>query len=150
MESTDTASVLTGGCHCGRLRYEARGTAFHPTICHCVDCRRIAGSPCVAWFSVERNGFRVVAGEMRLYASSTRAERGFCGYCGTPLTFQAHDLPDEIDITTASLDEPERVPPLDHTRVARRLSWMRFADGLPAYPGSREEGLARKGPGGQG
>ncbi|WP_424134199.1 GFA family protein [Roseomonas chloroacetimidivorans] len=135
--------VLAGGCHCGKLRYEARGTPFHPTICHCVDCRRVAGAPCVAWFSVARNQFRITSGEMRRYASSPRAERGFCGDCGTPLTFAAHELPGEIDVTTASLDDPGKVPPADHTRTARRLRWMRFADGLPAYPGTRAEGMAR-------
>jgi hypothetical protein len=149
MEDTASESLLAGGCHCGKVRYEARGRTFNPTICHCADCRRVAGAPCVAWFSVERDGFRVVAGEMRLYASSAPAERGFCADCGTSLTFQAHDLPGEIDVTTASLDEPGRVPPADHTRTARRLPWMRFADGLPAYPRTREEGLAGAGGSGQ-
>jgi hypothetical protein len=143
MGNAASESLLAGGCHCGKVRYEAHGRTFHPTICHCVDCRRVVGAPCVAWFSVERHGFRIVAGEMRRYASSARAERGFCADCGTSLTFQAHDLPGEIDVTTASLDNPERVPPADHTRTARRLGWMRFADGLPAYPGTRAKGATR-------
>ncbi|HEY8610701.1 MAG TPA: GFA family protein [Roseomonas sp.] len=150
MDEAASGTVLAGGCHCGAVRYEARGTAFNATICHCVDCRRVAGAPCVAWFSVARDGFHVVKGEPRRYASSTRAERSFCGSCGTPLTFAAHDARDEIDITTASLDKPARVPPADHTRTARRLRWMRFADGLPAFPGTRAEGLVRVGGEGQG
>ncbi|MBP0443722.1 GFA family protein [Roseomonas sp. SSH11] len=135
--------MLTGGCHCGAVRYEAHGTPFNTTICHCEDCRRVAGSPCVAWFSVARVDLRVVRGEMRHYASSPRAMRGFCAACGTPMTFAAHDLLEEIDVTTASLDEPDRVPPADHTRTAARISWLHVSDGLPAYPGSREDGQGR-------
>jgi hypothetical protein len=132
--------VLTGGCHCGAVRYEAQGVPFHSTVCHCGDCRRVAGAPVVAWFSVAREGFRVVRGAMRLYASSPQAERGFCGDCGTTLTYAAHALPGEIDVTTASLDDPARLPPADHTQAAFRLPWLVPGDGLPQYPGSREEG----------
>ncbi|WP_426956844.1 GFA family protein [Muricoccus radiodurans] len=132
--------MLTGGCHCGRVRYEAEGKLFHPTLCHCRDCRRVSGAPCVAWFTVSSAGFRITQGVLRHYASSARAERGFCGDCGTPILFQAHDLPQEVDVTTASLDDPEAVPPADHTQVGSRLSWMRLADGLRQFRTSREDG----------
>ncbi|MCR0980778.1 GFA family protein [Roseomonas populi] len=133
-------SVLSGGCHCGAVRYEARGRPFHPTICHCVDCRRVAGAPVVAWFSVRRAEFRVVRGAMRRYASSARAERGFCGDCGTPMTFREHDLPDEMDVATATLDDPSAVPPADHTRVAAGIPWAAPCDGLPSYAATRDKG----------
>lgn len=145
-----SGSGLTGRCHCGAVRYEAQGTPFHATLCHCGDCRRVAGAPCVAWFSVRREAFRLLRGEMRLYESSAQAVRGFCAACGTALTFAARDLPEEIDITTASLDDPEQVPPADHTRTAGRLRWLRFSDGLPAYPGSRAEAMTRGEDGGRG
>jgi hypothetical protein len=97
-------------------------------------CRRAAGAPMVAWFSVRRSAYRVVAGEPARYASSARAVRTFCGRCGTTLTFEDAAHPDEIDVTTASLDDPEAMPPRDHTRAATRLSWVRLAGGLPEYP----------------
>ncbi len=124
--------VRTGGCFCGTVRYEARGKPFHETLCHCSDCRRAAGAPNVAWFSVLRAAFRFTAGEPKLFRSSTRAIRRFCPDCGTQLTFEADALPDELDITIASLDEPNDVPPHDHTRVGSRLAWDVIADGLPA------------------
>jgi hypothetical protein len=129
--------MLTGGCLCGHVRYAADGAPFHETICHCSVCRRAAGAPMVAWFSVPRAGFRVVAGTPARFASSARAERTFCPRCGTPLTFEARDLADEVDVTTASLDDPEAVPPHDHTHTETRLRWVRLADGLPAYPERR-------------
>ena len=39
--------TITGGCHCGAVRYEAEGEALTHALCHCVDCRRHAGAPMV-------------------------------------------------------------------------------------------------------
>ncbi|MXP62190.1 GFA family protein [Roseomonas sp. M0104] len=125
--------MLTGGCACGRVRYEAEGKPFNATICHCGDCRRSSGAPLVAWFSVPAAGLRFTAGTPRHFASSARAERGFCPDCGTSLTYQSRDMPEEIDIATASLDDPEKVPPQDHTWVRSQLSWIRLADDLPRH-----------------
>lgn len=132
--------MLTGGCYCGQVRYEAEGAPFHETICHCADCRRVAGAPAVAWFSVPAAGLRFVAAKPRRFRSSAHATRSFCPNCGTSLTFQSDSLPDEIDITTASLDQPEMLPPRDHTHAAGRLPWLRLADGLPRYATTREDG----------
>lgn len=129
--------MLTGGCLCGEIRYEAHGTPFHPTLCHCSMCRRAAGAPVVAWFSVRRDEYRITAGTPARYASSPRVVRTFCPRCGTSLTFESAAHPEEIDVTTASLDDPEAVPPRDHTRAATRLSWMPVTDGLPVYPDVR-------------
>ena len=110
---------------------------FNSTVCHCSDCRRAAGAPMVAWFTVPRSDYRVVAGAPTRFASSDRVTRTFCPRCGTSLTFEGDEFPDEVDITTASLDDPEAMPPLDHTRTKTQLSWVRLADGLPAYPDRR-------------
>lgn len=131
--------MLGGGCFCGAIRYEAHGIPFHATLCHCSDCRRVAGAPTVAWFSVATQDFRIAKGEPRRFASSDRATRSFCGDCGTALTFQATASPEEIDITTCSLDHPERLPPLDSTHGGSRLPWV-ASDDLPAYSGSRPPG----------
>jgi hypothetical protein len=126
--------MLKGGCLCGHIRYEAGGEPFHPTVCHCSMCRRATGAPMVAWFSVPRVEYRLVAGVPTRFASSAKGTRTFCPRCGTPLTFEDGEHPDEIDVTAASLDDPEAMPPRDHTRAATKLSWVRLADGLPAYP----------------
>lgn len=131
--------MLEGGCFCGAVRYEAYGAPFNATLCHCSDCRRIAGAPTVAWFSVASQDFHFVKGEPRCFASSDRAVRSFCGDCGTCLTFQSTASPGEIDVTTCSLDEPERLPPLDCSHVGSRLSWVAH-DALPSFTGSRLPG----------
>ena len=129
--------MLTGGCFCGQTRYQAAGTPFHSTICHCADCRRIAGAPLVAWFSVKSSDFTITRGTPQRFASSPAVTRRFCPNCGTPLTYQNAHHAEEIDILTATLDNPNAVPPQDHVYAAHRLAWLHIDDGLPHHPGPR-------------
>lgn len=134
--------ILHGGCACGAVRYEVKSTPFHRTLCHCADCRRAAGAPAVAWFSVRAGALAFVQGAPALYRSSPPVERGFCGRCGTQLTYRHDASRDEVDVTTCSLDDPEACAPEDHTFAVRRLHWLQLADGLPTYPRTRGEGGA--------
>jgi hypothetical protein len=129
--------MLTGGCYCGAVRYETDGKPFNATSCHCSICRKTAGAPFVAWFSVRRDQFRIAQGRPVQFASSPQGTRGFCGRCGTQLTFRFAGL-EEIDITTASLDDPEQVPPADNTRTSSRLSWV-VPDGRREFPEARSD-----------
>ena len=129
-------SGLTGGCLCGAIRYVARGAPFHQTVCHCSLCRRSAGAPMVAWFSVRPEDFAITAGQPSRYRSSAQAVRSCCPTCGTQLTFK-HDGLDEIDVTICSLDDPAALVPADHTYVSSQLPWIHLDDGLPRYDAER-------------
>lgn len=130
-------STLQGGCACGAVRYEVKGRPYHRTLCHCVDCRRAAGAPAVAWFSVHADELVFVAGTPALHRSSPPVERGFCGHCGTQLLYRSDDFPGEVDVTACSLDDPEAAAPEDHTFVSQRLHWLRTGDELPEYQRAR-------------
>ena len=131
---------LHGGCFCGAARYEVTGAIFNSTLCHCLDCRKVSGAPAVAWFSARRADFRLVGVEPVRFASSEHVLRSFCPHCGSTLTFEDARWPEELDIATATLDDPEAAPPLDHTFVRSRLSWLKLQDGLPQYPTTRSSG----------
>jgi hypothetical protein len=130
------AGGLTGGCLCGAVRYEVRGAPFHRTVCHCSICRRSAGAPMVAWFTVKPADFAFTAGQPSTYRSSAKGQRTHCPTCGTQLTFKLDAL-DEIDLTVCSLDDPEAVAPHDHTYASTQLRWVRLDDGLPRYAQAR-------------
>jgi hypothetical protein len=74
------------------------------------------------------------------FRSSEKATRSFCPKCGTQITFELDSAADEIDVTTSSLDEPQRVPPAEHIYTESRLAWIKLADGLPQFRQSRVEG----------
>ena len=124
-----------GGCLCGAVRYRAEGPVLYATHCHCTLCRRASGAPLVSWATFPADGFHIVRGEPTCYASSPVAQRRFCPTCGTQITFQRRDRPWEIDLTIASLDQPERVVPTNHTWVRSRLPWLHVDGHLPCFEG---------------
>lgn len=128
------STTLEGGCLCGALRYQVRGEPITVALCHCSMCRRSAGAPVVAWAMYAREDFAFVEGKPALYSSSPGAERGFCGNCGTQLTFTAEFLPGLVDLTVASLDDASRLPPQMHIWESRRLPWLELVDALPRHP----------------
>ena len=133
--------MLRGGCFCRSVRYEIDAGPSSETACHCSICRHTSGAPFVGWFSVPRGALRFVTDEPAGFKSSERATRTFCSSCGTAITFQSQDSPDEVDVTIASLDEAGSVPIKDHTFVRSKLAWVNIDDGLPAYPTTRDAGL---------
>ena len=131
--------MYSGSCFCGAVRYQAEGAPFHETLCHCSICRRTSGAPFVAWASFPRAGFCFTSGSPARIRSSPVACRSFCASCGTPLVFEHDELPDELDITLCSLDEPESIQPRDHTYVRSTLRWADSLDGLARYSEGRED-----------
>jgi len=125
--------TYAGGCFCGALRYEVSGAPLSLCYCHCESCRRAAGSPAVAWGTFERSGFRVTRGSMAELSSSPRVLRGFCGRCGSCLTYSHEARPAEIDVTIATLADAAQLAPTMHLWVADKLPWVRIDDGLPQF-----------------
>jgi hypothetical protein len=125
--------MLTGGCHCGAIRYEIASEPLNHALCHCVDCRRNSGAPMVGWLMVPDTEV-TVTGETSIYASSEHARRHFCIQCGTGL-FYTNDamLPGIVDIQSATLDDPNEAPATAHIQVAERIGWMAQAHRLPEF-----------------
>lgn len=142
--------MLTGGCLCGDVRYYVVGPVSYETNCHCNSCRGASGAPFVSWFTVPEGGIVFAAGEGTdvvsegtEFASSEHGRRRFCPRCGTALTYRSTELPGEIDVTIASLDDPAALPPKDHTWAEEALPWVELGD-LKAFPKRRHDGTAHK------
>src|ERR1700722_8935174 len=127
--------VFSGGCLCGAVRYRATGEPRYLCYCHCASCRRAAGAASVPWATLARQGFEFSGAAMVEYRSSAQVLRGFCGTCGSSLTFRNEARAAEIDVILASLDEPERLAPAMHVWVAEKLPWVHIGDALPQHAG---------------
>ena len=89
----------------------------------------MAGAQSVAWITVKLSEFAFEKGEPKRYRTDTGAYRTFCDSCGTPLTYEKEERAEEIDITTGSLDDPERFPPNRDVYPEEKLSWVQLVDG---------------------
>jgi hypothetical protein len=124
-----------GGCLCGAVRYRISAEPRSVDYCHCSMCRRAAGAPVVARITVPNAAFAWTAAGPAVYRSSAEGERLHCPTCGTQLTLR--DEPDCLDVTLASLDDPEAVQPSYHIWTMSRIAWFDTADDLPRYRENR-------------
>ncbi len=127
--------MITGGCHCGAIRYQIDGQPVVHALCHCTDCRRHSGAPMVGWAMYPEAAVTLTKGTPRVYTSSPQGRRHFCADCGTGLFYvNGEILPSLIDVQSATLDDPDLVPAQVHIQVAERLKWMERVSELPTFP----------------
>ena len=129
-----------GGCLCGAIRYRVSATPVALTLCHCRACRRASGAPSVAWAVFRARDFMFVAGKPTAFRSSPAVVRTFCGACGTSLTYQRDSRPDNVDVTTATLDHPDGFAPAREIWIEQKLEWETLDGSLPHYPQSSVSG----------
>ncbi len=119
-----TPTPITGGCYCGAVRFRTTQVPLYQTNCHCANCRRAVGAQAVAWITVNCSNFHFEKGTPGRYRTDTGAWRTFCDNCGTSLTYERDSRPNEIDITTGSLDRPEDFPPTQDYYTEEKLPWV--------------------------
>ena len=115
--------VLTGGCQCGAVRYALYGEPISGDICHCRMCQRAAGNVFTASAGIGLGDFAWTKGAPATWQSSSIVERGFCGRCGTPLSFRYLGR-DKISLMVGSLDEPARARPTEQVGIESRVPWL--------------------------
>lgn len=122
---------MAGGCICGRVRYTAAIETDDAYLCHCRMCQRAVGNVSVAMKNVKKEQVSWER-EPDYYRSSPIARRGFCGACGTSLTF-AYDDSDQLDLIVGSFDDPSRFKPKHHFGAeSLHRNWI-DTSGLPEY-----------------
>lgn len=96
--------VHRGGCHCGRVRFEALGpTHLEVLDCNCSMCRKTGF---LHWI-VPANRFRLLtaASELSTYTFNTGTARHlFCRHCGIKSYYVPRSNPDGFDINVRCLD----------------------------------------------
>ena len=126
-----------GGCLCGAVRYQVKGNPSASGICHCRSCRKAASAPTLPFLVFPADAFAITRGEPVEFRSSPKVTRGFCGRCGSTLTYRNDDKADRLDVLTCSLDDPEAFPPEFHVWARDRLTWDHLGDLLPVYETTR-------------
>ena len=98
------------------------------SVCHCSQCRRQSGH---VWASayVEEDAI-TISGDVRWYASSEKAERGFCPRCGSFLFWRKHGK-GKLSFALGAIDGPTGLALEKHIFTADKGDYYDIADGLP-------------------
>ena len=131
MTKTSAEIEATGGCQCGKVRYELLIETAHSHVCHCRMCQRATGGLFAALAGGPKAAFRWTAGTPGEYASSNLARRAFCRDCGTPLGFTYLREDARQYVTIGSLDDPELGRVAKHFGIESKLSFVEFCEDLP-------------------
>jgi hypothetical protein len=128
--------ILEGGCLCGGLRFAVEGETSWCAHCHCRMCQKAHGAGYVTWVGVADQRFSISLGASNLkwFASSPGAQRGFCGKCGSSMFFRSNRWPGETHITLANFDGPIDRQPQGHVYYASHVEWMPVDESLPIRP----------------
>ncbi|WP_424178454.1 GFA family protein [Yoonia sp. TsM2_T14_4] len=120
--------MYQGSCLCGSVTFTARGAARDPAACHCSQCRKQSGH---FWAAMQvPDADLSVTGEVRWYAATPAARRGFCPTCGSFLFWKGRDDPD-TGIALGALDGPTGLTLARHIFVADKGDYYEIHGGVP-------------------
>ncbi len=124
---------VTGKCLCGAVSFTADSVETHVHACHCATCRKWTGGPMLA-ARVDNASF---TGEqfIKRYASSSWAERGFCGECGSSLFYCLKESGTYI-ITTGAFDDVEQFDMAGEIFIDEKPGGYDFAGDHPRLTGA--------------
>ncbi|MBA2580408.1 MAG: GFA family protein [Thermoleophilaceae bacterium] len=138
--SAETTLPLTGGCGCGRVRFEVSAPPLSAAYCHCTRCQRRTGTAASPNARVEPGSVRVVAGEqeLRSWVPEGGLPKAFCAGCGSALFALSADDGSIVSVRLGAFDGDPGVRPSAHQFVAYAASWEQIPeDGLPRHPEAR-------------
>jgi hypothetical protein len=131
---------VSGGCQCGAVRYRIEGELGRASLCHCRMCQKALGGPFGPFVSARIADVTWTRGERKRFQSSNKVHRGFCGDCGTPLTFEWSD--EVIDLTFYTFDNADEITPVVQLEAQNAQPWVNRIGELQVRDASAEPHLA--------
>ena len=96
--------TMTGGCHCGAVRFRITADLDRVTECNCSICTKKGFLHLI----VPPERFELIRGEddLTTYTFNTRAAKHtFCKLCGVHPFYVPRSDPDKIDVNVRCLDD---------------------------------------------
>jgi hypothetical protein len=127
----------TGGCQCGKVRYEITEKPQSVYTCHCLDCQRLTSSAFSLGVVVPEKGFHLSGIEprqLRRTADSGRVNlRLVCPECGSWICGTPRD--GLVRVRAGSLDDTSWLRPTRHIWIRRKQAWVTIPAGDEIFEG---------------
>jgi hypothetical protein len=107
--TVENVQLLTGQCHCGSVKYEARGPILFQGTCTCRACQRATGTLASPNLQVAPENVQITSGSVTRFKadSDIACDAGvwhFCNQCGSQL-FWKNAAGTELAIMVGTLDD---------------------------------------------
>ena len=123
--------LLTGGCQCGKIRYEIAEQPQLVYTCHCTDCQRITSSSFSIGVALPETAFRLTAGQpqsiQRMPDSGRLNTRFVCPDCASWVYSSPRG--GVIRVRAGTLDDTSWLRPTRHIWTRSKQPWVTFAEG---------------------
>jgi len=125
--------AISGGCFCGRVRYEISAPLLRARSCHCSRCRKAFSGAGSAYAEVQPRSFTWTQGEEELSRFESKEGMGlcFCRRCGTTLCGTHHE--NVHGVTLGSVDGDPGVQIAMHIHVGSKAAWDHIGGSAPQF-----------------
>lgn len=118
---------ITGGCHCGKITYEAEIDPAAASICHCTDCQILSGTAFRFNVFAKRADFHL-KGEPKIYIktaeSGNKRAQAFCPDCGTQIYASTAENREVFGIRLGTCDQRAQIKPSRQIWSRSALPWL--------------------------
>ena len=121
---------IDGGCHCGRIRYEAEVDPTKVVICHCTDCQTLSGSAFRTVVATYEGTFKLLSGVPKVYIktgeSGNNRKLTFCPDCGTPIySAPPGDGSEVVALRVGTVRQRDQLIPSDQYWFRSSQAWLK-------------------------
>ena len=124
-------------CRCGALRAQLASPPVLQLVCHCTDCRAVAGTPFSSFVFFRARDAAVTGEAVRreFVADSGHATvRECCAQCGDMVVDRTAGFPKVIGIVAERIEPPFAFVPNHHVWTDSKLPQVQIPPGAAAYP----------------
>ena len=123
----------TGGCQCGKLRYEITEAPRLVYTCHCTDCQRMTSSAFSMGLVIADRAFRLTASQPqpveRTAESGRVLTRWICAECGSWISGTPRPGSAVRTGRAGTLDDTSWLRPTVHLWTRSKQPWITLPDG---------------------
>ncbi|HEV8122510.1 MAG TPA: GFA family protein [Candidatus Polarisedimenticolia bacterium] len=133
--------MMTGGCLCGKVRFEITRPLLFAGYCHCTRCQKRTGTAAAVSARIAPGSLRLVAGEewIKAFRPPDGFAKAFCSNCGGALWSESQEEPEVKSVRMGAFDADPGIRPSYRQYVAYAARWEPIPeDGLPRFPEARK------------
>ena len=123
---------VKGSCLCGKITLSVTSFSRQVVACHCQQCRKQTGTY-VSAAAVDDSNLTVSGSEnIKWYAASDTAQRGFCAECGSLLFWKRNDS-DSTSVMAGCLEAPTGLSLVGHIFTESQGDYYTIEDSVPKF-----------------